>query len=239
MIKKTISLLLFFLLHLYTNAQVGIGTNTPSLSSSLELSSNDTGLLIPRIALQSTTDTTTITNGNVESLLVYNTTIATGLSVGYYYWSNSQWNRVATLDDITAGALIANNGLTINAGQIKLGGTLNQPTEISSSSSNTLALSGLGTSASSLDEILVIDPISNIIKTRPTSSNTLQNQSTVLATNGQLQFTTPLPTSDFNKIDVYRNGVRVNFTIVGVNTIELEPEATCFLNDEVRIVHLL
>ena len=55
-------------------AQVGIGTLNPNNSAMLEVASTDKGILIPRIALASKTDTTTITSGNVNSLLVFNTT---------------------------------------------------------------------------------------------------------------------------------------------------------------------
>mgnify|MGYP003496018245 CR=1 FL=1 len=68
-------------------SQVGIGTSTPNSSSILDLESTEKGVLIPRISLQSITDNTTITNGNVESLLVYNTNATTDLVKGFYFWS--------------------------------------------------------------------------------------------------------------------------------------------------------
>src|SRR5690554_747598 len=54
-----------------TYGQVGIGTLTPDNSSQLDVVANDKGILIPRISLTSTTDATTIKNGNVNSLLVF------------------------------------------------------------------------------------------------------------------------------------------------------------------------
>ncbi|MBU2927273.1 hypothetical protein KO515_03435, partial [Winogradskyella psychrotolerans] len=79
----------------YANAQVGIGTTTPNSSSILEIESNSQGILIPRVELTSTNDITTIANGNVESLLVYNTQSINDVQPGYYYWDNSEWVRVA------------------------------------------------------------------------------------------------------------------------------------------------
>ena len=41
------------------------------------------------------TDNTTISEGNVESILVYNTTVSSELKKGYYYWSGTQWEMLA------------------------------------------------------------------------------------------------------------------------------------------------
>ncbi len=87
--------ILFFGFCTYSNAQVGIGTTTPNPSSILDIESNSQGILIPRVELTSTNDTTTITGGNVESLLIYNTQLISDVQPGYYYWDNSVWVRVA------------------------------------------------------------------------------------------------------------------------------------------------
>lgn len=58
----------------------------------------------------------------------------------------------------------------------------------------------------------------------------------ILAGNGQSQFATPEAIDSLDKIDVYRNGIKVGFTAVNTNTIELESSAVCFQNDEIRIV---
>ncbi|EHQ44267.1 collagen triple helix repeat-containing protein, partial [Myroides odoratus DSM 2801] len=77
-------------------AQVGIGTATPNPSSQLEITSDKRGILIPRVELKSLTDNGTITNGNVESLLVYNVTDSGDLQPGYYFWKGNNWNRFLT-----------------------------------------------------------------------------------------------------------------------------------------------
>lgn len=72
-----------------TNAQVGIGTSQPALSSQLEIASADKGVLIPRVNLTDLTVFAPIGGTAVESLLVYNTGTTTGTNAvtpGFYYW---------------------------------------------------------------------------------------------------------------------------------------------------------
>src|SRR5699024_7462370 len=81
-------------------AQVGVGTETPNRSSQLEVVSQDRGILIPRLALDSTTDRSTITHGNVNSLLVFNTAEVNDITPGYYYWYVDKWYKIASTTDI-------------------------------------------------------------------------------------------------------------------------------------------
>lgn len=76
------------------SAQVGIGTTNPNASSMLDITSTNSGLLIPRIALTSSTDTVTIPSP-VASLLVYNTGAGGLTPAGYYYWNGSAWITLA------------------------------------------------------------------------------------------------------------------------------------------------
>ena len=71
--KKIPLIIITVLFSAYTSAQVGINTTTPSASSVLDIEASDKGLLIPRVALTGPIDTATIVNGNVESLIIYNT----------------------------------------------------------------------------------------------------------------------------------------------------------------------
>jgi hypothetical protein len=63
-------------------------------------------------------------------------------------------------------------------------------------------------------------------------------QVVVTAVDGQLLFTTPLPITDIQKIDIYRNGARISFTVINATTIQIDKEAICYLGDEIRIVQL-
>ena len=73
----------------------------------------------------------------------------------------------------------------------------------------------------------------------PIRNNTTSTEQFVItAVDGQLFFTTPLPITDIQKIDVYRNGARISFTRINATTIQIEKEATCYLGDQIRIVQL-
>jgi|GEM_PF-1185734 len=91
--------LLALLIGVFGYSQVGIGTPKPSESAELEILSANKGILIPRIALKSIDDTTTIENGNVNSLLIFNTTDEDDLKPGYYYWYENRWVRMINQSD--------------------------------------------------------------------------------------------------------------------------------------------
>ncbi|MGB0427396.1 MAG: hypothetical protein ACPGEC_00535 [Flavobacteriales bacterium] len=51
-------------------------------------------MLIPRVALTSITDVSTITEGNVVSLMVFNTATISDVTPGFYFWAGSSWKRI-------------------------------------------------------------------------------------------------------------------------------------------------
>jgi hypothetical protein len=106
-----LSFSLLFLCFMTMHAQVGIGISTPSPSSQLDIVATNKGILIPRIALTSTTDATTISNGNINSLLVFNTQTVADIIPGYYYWYINKWIRLGV--DGTVTNLIDNGDGTI------------------------------------------------------------------------------------------------------------------------------
>ncbi|RXG11335.1 hypothetical protein DSM03_1183 [Leeuwenhoekiella aestuarii] len=80
-----------FLVSIISNAQVGIGTTSPSEGSLLDITSTDKGVLIPRVNIEDLSTQAPVT-GNLstsESLMVYNTNTTTGK--GFYYWDGTQW----------------------------------------------------------------------------------------------------------------------------------------------------
>jgi uncharacterized protein (TIGR02145 family) len=77
-------------------AQIGIGTKTPAPSAALEVTSstNNKGILIPRITAM---EKDAIASP-AEGLLIYQTTTP----IGFYYYSGSAWKLIANLTDFSA-----------------------------------------------------------------------------------------------------------------------------------------
>jgi hypothetical protein len=233
-IMKFFYKLLFVLMCTALHAQVGIGTPMPNVSAMLDVESTNKGLIIPRVTLTGATDASTITNGNVESLLVYNTATVSDIKPGYYYWSNAKWNKILIADDTVLGTV--DNGLTTTNGNVRLGGELKIPTIITATSANTLAIKGLETGDINNDELVVMDKTTATLKKVEASALLQEKQKIVIANDGQTQFTPPLPIANPEKISVYRNGVKIDFTMIDTTTIKLETGVVCYQNDEIRIV---
>ena len=104
--KKILALaILLMFLHVRTLAQnVGINDDgsQPDNSAMLHIKSANKGLLIPQIALTGVNDVTSIPSP-ATSLLVYNTTIGSGLTAGYYYNSGTPTAPVWTALTTTSG----------------------------------------------------------------------------------------------------------------------------------------
>lgn len=93
-------------------AQVGIGTNNPSASAILDLTSTSKGFLPPRMTESEKNAISTPATG----LLIYQTNNSPGL----YYYTGSAWTGPLTVSDLT-GYLKADG--TVNAtGDLNLGG---------------------------------------------------------------------------------------------------------------------
>lgn len=96
-----------------------LGINTtgalPDSSAMLDIVSPNRGLLIPRVSLTSTSDTTTILNPAI-SLLVYNTNAAItgGSGLGYYYYNGTLWMNFlsGTGNSLTTPLIIGGSGTT-------------------------------------------------------------------------------------------------------------------------------
>lgn len=90
------------------HAQVGLLTNNPHKSASLDMTGiNNKGLLIPTVGLVDIDSPAPIVNNAPETgLLVYNTNVALpakGNSLGgagYFYWNGAKWCRMLTADNI-------------------------------------------------------------------------------------------------------------------------------------------
>lgn len=144
-----------------------------------------------------------------------------------------------TLWKDSSSILVAGNGLYIDSqGAVKLGGTLSEPTQINTDANNTLAINGLQEiTPTTNNNVLTVDTNSGVITRTPLGTLFQEEVTlTIAASDGQSQFATPLPIVTPNKVNVYRNGVRIGFSVISNTTVELEPEATCYAGDEIRIV---
>ncbi|MBZ4034032.1 hypothetical protein K6T82_04595 [Flavobacterium sp. 17A] len=106
--KNKLLPLIFILGSYYGYSQVSIGKQVPNASAQLEVFSSDKGVLIPNVELTSTVDSSTIKNGNVVSLLVFNTQTIADVVPGYYYWYNNKWNKFVVSGE--SNGIVAGNG---------------------------------------------------------------------------------------------------------------------------------
>jgi len=123
--KKLVILteVLFLLVTAGSKAQYGFGTENPDQSAVLDATASDRGILIPRVALTSTSSASPVSSP-ATSLLVYNTATAGDVTPGYYYWNGSKWVRMINQDDsdglwIKSGNDIYNG----NSGNVGIGTT--------------------------------------------------------------------------------------------------------------------
>jgi len=82
----------------YAEAQVGIGTNNPE--AALDVVSSNAGVLIPRVALNSETDVSTVSipddSGVAVSTMVYNDGSGSLKPTGFYYWDGTTWLQLVS-----------------------------------------------------------------------------------------------------------------------------------------------
>jgi len=98
-----------------------------------------------------------------------------------------------------------------------------------------MALEGLETVEDN-SMAITINETTGVLNRTPLSSLVQKEEIVIVANDGQNQFSTPSAITNSQKIDVYRNGVKIDFTVVDANTIELETNVICYQNDEIRIV---
>lgn len=108
---KSIVILLFICFNQYiaTAQNVGIGTSVPAASAKLDITSTNSGLLIPRVALTMTTSASPIT-APTTSLLVYNTATVADVTPGFYFWNGASWTKI-TIDG-SNWSTTGNSGIT-------------------------------------------------------------------------------------------------------------------------------
>jgi len=98
--KKLLLITFLSLISISAYAQVGIGNTTPQ--AALDISSANSGILIPRVALTSISDAMTVTNPDtggapITGTLVFNNGAAALTEAGFYHWNGMRWNKL--IDD--------------------------------------------------------------------------------------------------------------------------------------------
>jgi hypothetical protein len=161
-------------------AQAGFGVTMPNASAQLEVAANNKGVLIPRVALKTLTDTTTISNGNINSLLVYNTAVGSGLVPGFFYWEDGIWKKIIASGDSTGDDLgnhIATQDLIMSSKEIK---------DLDAFTAKNGKLTGLVFTTDTTDSSLVIGADGTIKKGIPSNISPLQTGS-VIVVNGKME----------------------------------------------------
>ena len=191
---------------------------------------------------------TTVSNTSTDNTLTTTVNGVTGKGVNIV--NNNTLNVTNGLLTSTVNGVVsspsvnvltsANNGLSGSYGNVQLGGALTKPTTLSASVGNTLAITGLQQGDANTDSLLVTTPNVGIVK-KISSKSLSTNQAKSIAyasANGQILFATPATITDIKKIQVYRNGISVEFTKMDDTHIELDPQAACYANDEIKIIQL-
>lgn len=103
---KQFALLLVVIIFITTQTfaqtgNVGIGTTSPAASAKLHIEGNgNKGVLLPKAALTSTRDVTTVPNV-VKGLMVYNTNTQNDVEADHHYWwDGEKWTRAITAEKV-------------------------------------------------------------------------------------------------------------------------------------------
>jgi len=92
--KTSIYIICMMLLSIFSNAQVGINTNSPNTSSVLDINSSSKGVLFPQYDLLVLNSTSAPVANPAEGLIIYNSGGASTFPKGYYVWERNQWQRI-------------------------------------------------------------------------------------------------------------------------------------------------
>ncbi|WP_339695533.1 hypothetical protein [uncultured Marixanthomonas sp.] len=132
--NKSLTFIFSLIITFSSFAQVGISNTSPE--AALDVTSTNSGILIPRVALTSTGDVTTVTNPDgggdpVVSTLVYNDGTR-GLSpAGFYYWNGTEWRQlIDTTPSVYVGTFIINSSNMDAAGNIDVSTIPFQPRQV-------------------------------------------------------------------------------------------------------------
>ncbi|MCC9044520.1 hypothetical protein LNQ81_17770 [Myroides sp. M-43] len=107
--KYIITCAALFAMSYFGYAQVGIGTNKPTVGSALDIKADDKGVLLPRVALTAKTQLApikgTVGDASLKGLIVYNINptldpTSEGKSEGFYYWNGLGWDKISSTAEV-------------------------------------------------------------------------------------------------------------------------------------------
>jgi trimeric autotransporter adhesin len=232
----------------------------------LELESADRGFLLPRLGLLSTTNHFPLTSFTA-GILVYDTATVGDITPGLYYSDGIKWVKVSGGSTIvpTGGGWSLTGNAGTDPVQHFLGTLDSKDLVFKTNNIEQLRLTkdgwlGIGTNTplaalqvkgqviidtlqagnAATDSVLVADASGKVKAVSANSFSTsvsVKKTSITIIQSGYSNLTTPATISDPAKITLYRNGVMINFTVVGVNAIL--PEVPCNAGDEIKIVQTL
>jgi len=221
--KKILLILLFPLAAYHSVKAQNIGINstgaTPNASAMLDIVAADKGLLIPRVALTSTTSASPVTSP-ATSLLVYNTATAgttpNDVAPGYYFWSGSAWTPLAGSGG--TGWNLDGNSLT---GIKKLGTISNHDVPFITNNTEKMRLFSTGALALGTTTLDATNPEKFLVNAGTTSSYNLMNAkgsiNNYLQINIQNQSGGAAASSDL--VATANNGSEtVNYVDLGINS---------------------
>lgn len=103
-VPRSVSIYFIFIFSLLftvqTTAQIGINTTNPK--AMLDVESDDSGILIPRVSLVRTTDADPVVSPQ-HAELVFNLATVNDVTPGFYYWNGSIWVRLSAGGGSTGG----------------------------------------------------------------------------------------------------------------------------------------
>jgi|GEM_PF-1309271 len=179
MYKKLLLLFISFSF-LTTSAQIGINTTDIENGVMLQIDSEDSGVLIPRISLSSRTDNATISGTLTNGTLIYNINNSAPLQEGFYYWQNNTWVVINTGAEKniynTNGSLNENRTLNLNGKTLDIQSGTNDGFRFNSNGRLRLEAYGNGLFSGALTQILAVNSNGDLVELDTNTAYSLANQ---------------------------------------------------------------
>ena len=218
---KNLKLIILALGISLTTYSQNIGINAtgtaPNASAMLDVSSTNKGVLIPRVALTSTSSNSPIGASITTSLLVYNTATVSDVTTGFYYWDGSKWvslhfGNSGASRPITRVSLTGNQSHTIT--------TADGDIAISSAGNITDTLFLPSAASNKYYEFMIIpagNPGTNGMWVYRTNGNVISNRCSTSNTRIRLYGNSTTGTCTYHNLRLKSDGVNTWYVVGGGN----------------------